>query len=133
MRIFVKIKSSRIGEINRLLTGTIYMGKSHPCRECQRRKSVFYAIRENKILAKISEFTVLKLCTRRMMLFGQFMSNVNKASDFFFKMDKSIEKAVIQYLDNLECLAPTIRIYHECEGRIEKSVPSIAFCHHSAC
>ena len=48
-------------------------------------------------------------------------------------MDKSIEKAVIQYLHNLECLAPTIRIYHECEGRIEKSVPRIAFCHHEAC
>ena len=27
----------------------------------------------------------------------------------------------------------TIRIYHECEGRIELSVPRIAFCHHEAC
>ena len=26
-----------------------------------------------------------------------------------------------------------IRIYHECEGRIEKSVPRIAFWHHEAC
>ena len=25
-----------------------------------------------------------------------------------------------------------IRIYHECEGRIEKSVPRIAVCHHEA-
>ena len=27
----------------------------------------------------------------------------------------------------------TIRIYHECEGRIEKSVPMIAVWHHEAC
>ena len=27
----------------------------------------------------------------------------------------------------------TIRIYHECEGRIEKSVPKIAVWHHEAC
>ena len=61
---------------------------------------------------------LLRLCTRRMMLFGQFMSKVSKASDFLFKIDKSI-KAVIQYLHNLECQAPTTckRIYHECEGR----------------
>ena len=26
----------------------------------------------------------------------------------------------------------TIRIYHECEGRIEKSVPRIAIWHHEA-
>ena len=26
-----------------------------------------------------------------------------------------------------------IRIYHECEGRIEKSVPRIAVWHHKAC
>ena len=26
-----------------------------------------------------------------------------------------------------------IRIYHECEGRIEKSVPGIAVWHHEAC
>ena len=26
-----------------------------------------------------------------------------------------------------------IRIYHECEGRIEKSVPRIAVWHHEAC
>ena len=26
-----------------------------------------------------------------------------------------------------------IRIYHECEGRIEKSVPRIAIWHHVAC
>ena len=29
--------------------------------------------------------------------------------------------------------ADTIRIYHECEGRIEKSVPRIAVWHHEAC
>ena len=27
----------------------------------------------------------------------------------------------------------TIRIYEECEGRIEKSVPRIAIWHHEAC
>ena len=27
----------------------------------------------------------------------------------------------------------TIRIYHECEGRIEKSGPRITVCHHEAC
>ena len=26
-----------------------------------------------------------------------------------------------------------IRIYHECEGRIEKSIPRIAVWHHEAC
>ena len=29
--------------------------------------------------------------------------------------------------------AKPIRIHHECEGRIEKSVPRIAFWHHKAC
>ena len=28
---------------------------------------------------------------------------------------------------------PNIRIYHECEGRIEKSVPRIAVWHREAC
>ena len=30
-------------------------------------------------------------------------------------------------------LSKTIRIYHEYEGRIEKSVPRIAVWHHEAC
>ena len=30
-------------------------------------------------------------------------------------------------------LKEIIRIYHECEGRIEKSVPRIAVWHHEAC
>ena len=29
--------------------------------------------------------------------------------------------------------AETIRIYHECDGRIEKSVPRIDVWHHEAC
>ena len=29
--------------------------------------------------------------------------------------------------------ANTIRIYHECEGRIEKSLPRIVIWHHKAC
>ena len=33
----------------------------------------------------------------------------------------------------LKILAEIIRIYHECEGRIEKSVPRIAVWHHKAC
>ena len=27
----------------------------------------------------------------------------------------------------------SIRIYHECEGGIEKSIPRVAFWHHEAC
>ena len=39
---------------------------------------------------------------------------------------KSIEKCF--------WIVKNIRIYrHECEGRIEKSVPRIAACHHEAC
>ena len=30
-------------------------------------------------------------------------------------------------------MGENIRIYHECEGRIEKSVPRIAVWHHKAC
>ena len=30
-------------------------------------------------------------------------------------------------------VGPIIRIYQEGEGRIEKSVPRIAICHHEAC
>ena len=30
-------------------------------------------------------------------------------------------------------MGENIRIYHECEGRIEKSVPRIAVWHHEAC
>ena len=33
----------------------------------------------------------------------------------------------------LKILAEITRIYHECEGRIEKSVPRIAVWHHKAC
>ena len=31
------------------------------------------------------------------------------------------------------CMLYNIRIYHECEGRIEKSVPRITVWHHEAC
>ena len=30
-------------------------------------------------------------------------------------------------------LIMNIRIYHKCEGRIERSVPRITFWHHEAC
>ena len=34
---------------------------------------------------------------------------------------------------NIDIFCYNIRIQHECEGRIEKSVPRIAVCHHEAC
>ena len=56
MRSFVKIKPSRIGDITLSFTD---MGKSCPVREFVYVVNVsFNAIREYKILAKISEFTV---------------------------------------------------------------------------
>ena len=36
----------------------------------------------------------------------------------------------IQYL---EVISRIIRIYHECEGGIEKSIPRITVRHHEAC
>ena len=33
----------------------------------------------------------------------------------------------------LKILVEIIRIYHECEGRIEKSIPRISVWHHKAC
>ena len=56
MRSFVKIKSSRNGEITLSFTDE---GKSCHTREFLRCEFVFNAIRENKIIAKISKFTVL--------------------------------------------------------------------------
>ena len=55
MRSFVKIKSSRNGEITLSFTD---IGKSYPSRDFLMSQICFNAIRENKILAKISEFTV---------------------------------------------------------------------------
>ena len=55
MRSFVKVKSSQIGEITLSFT---YIGKSQLCGEFHSQKNVSIPIRENKILAKISEFTV---------------------------------------------------------------------------
>ena len=37
------------------------------------------------------------------------------------------------YPETYSSLINNIRIYHECEGRIEKSVPRIAVWHHKAC
>ena len=56
MRSFVKIKSSRNGELTLLFTDIC---KSCLRRDFLRRNMYFNAIRENKILAKISEFTVM--------------------------------------------------------------------------
>ena len=56
MRSFVKTKSSRNGTITLSFTDE---GKSYHSRDFfLRREYVFNAIRENEILAKISEFTV---------------------------------------------------------------------------
>ena len=56
MRSFAKIKPSRNGEITLLFTD---IGKSCPSHEFFNFANMsFNAIRENKILTKISEFTV---------------------------------------------------------------------------
>ena len=58
MQSFVKIKSSQIGEITLSFTD---IGKSRPSREFLKVANMcFNAIRENKILGKISEFTVVE-------------------------------------------------------------------------
>ena len=44
--------------------------------------------------------------------------------------DKIVDAAVL-FLFIL--VSQIIRIYHECEGRIEKSVPTITLWHHKAC
>ena len=56
MRSFVKIKSSRNAEITLSFTN---IGKSWPSRIYIVTNMSFNAIRENKILAKISGFTVI--------------------------------------------------------------------------
>ena len=56
MQSFVKMKSSRNGEITLPFTDE---GKICHSREFLRLKYAFKAIHENKILAEISEFTVL--------------------------------------------------------------------------
>ena len=56
MRSFVKIKPSQIDDITMSFTD---IGKSCPVRDFYVANVSFSAIRENKILAKICEFTVL--------------------------------------------------------------------------
>ena len=55
MQSFVKIKSSRNAEITQSLTD---IGKSCPSRDFSVTNMSFKAIREDKILAKISGFTI---------------------------------------------------------------------------
>ena len=50
--------------------------------------------------------------------------------DITTQLDSLKEKAHV--IDQNE-LQMTIRIYHECEGGIEKSVPNITVWHHEAC
>ena len=54
MRSFVKIKSSRIGEISLLFTEK---GKQYPSLKFNAVSRSFNTFRENKILAKIYDFT----------------------------------------------------------------------------
>ena len=59
VRSFAKIKPSRIGEITLLFTD---IGKSRTCHKFSIIENMcFNAIRKNKILPKISEFTSLAL------------------------------------------------------------------------
>ena len=63
MRSFVEIKSSKIGKT---ILSFNDIGKSRSCREFERRKYVFNANCENRILAKISAFTVhVCMCLQR--------------------------------------------------------------------
>ena len=53
-------------------------------------------------------------------------------------IDQNILVSEIPYsgsisLNSALSVAKSIRIYHECEGRIEKSAPRIAVWHHEAC
>ena len=54
----MKIKPSRFGDITLSFTG---IGKSCPVRNFYVANVSFNAIRENKILAKISEFTIYEV------------------------------------------------------------------------
>ena len=74
MRSFVKIKSSRNGEITLSFTDE---GKLCQSRECLRRKYVFKTIHENKILAKISEFTINETIQQ------EYISIIFKAKDSY--------------------------------------------------
>ena len=58
MRSFVKTKPSQIGDITLSFTD---IGKTCPVHDFYVTNVSFNAIRENKILAKISEFTVVDL------------------------------------------------------------------------
>ena len=52
----------------------------------------------------------------------------------FFLTDKSRRGEVVHNVfQGVTGTASLIRIYRECEGRIEKSVPGIAVWHHEAC
>ena len=54
--------------------------------------------------------------------------HLNEASHHYMSFGYLQVNNIITYL-----LVENIRIYHECEGRIEKSVPRIAVWHHEAC
>ena len=53
-----------------------------------------------------------------------------------FTTDRQIKWRLYSVKEGLICsliLSNNIRIYHECESKIEKSVPRIAVWHHEAC
>ena len=76
MRSFVKIKPLQIGDITLLFTD---IGKSCPVRDIYVANVSFNRIRENKILAKISKFTVIKqdsVCVDALCVSQQFFCHV---------------------------------------------------------
>ena len=82
MRSFMKIKSSRNGVITLSFTDE---GKTCHSREFYVADMSFNAVRENKILAKISEFTVLILkstgSTIRQVFIGDQMESGKKGDE----------------------------------------------------
>ena len=87
----------------------------------------FNAIHENKILGKISEFTVSFFGSSRFGLIR--MGTIFEVS---FAVLKSIVPPEFWTLQ-MSHVSNIIRIYQECEGGIEKSVPRITIWHHEAC
>ena len=57
---YAKFRENKILANGEITLSFTEIGKSCPSREFYRRKYVFYAIRKNKILAKIKQKTILK-------------------------------------------------------------------------
>ena len=50
-----------------------------------------------------------------------------------FAIDSNTNALLVLFIARVVGIILIIRIYHECEGRIEKSVQRIAVWHHEAC